>query len=134
MQQIEAGERFIREFAKYTPLRAAFWLKASADNQWFLYLVGDRIDDSNFNLAYTEVIRIAAMMPDIWLDPFQIKVMGTGKPVAKAAIEVQEQYNGRLPARYYGPPLGDITIEEVYIYSPEQFTAQPYQLPGKQLS
>ena len=47
-QQIEAGARFIHEFAKYTPVQAAFWLKGAEDNQWFLYLTGDQINDSNF--------------------------------------------------------------------------------------
>ena len=61
-------------------------------------MAGDDINDSNFHLAYGEVIRIAAKMPDPWLDPFQIKVMGTNKPVAKAVLQIQEKYPpGRLP-------------------------------------
>ena len=115
-EQIEAGARFVNEFAKYTPVQTAFWLKATADNQWFLYVAGDRIGDSGIRTAYDEVIRIAATTPDPWLDPFQIKVMDTNKPVAKAVMRIQEEYPGSLPTRYHGPPLGGLSIEEVYIY------------------
>ncbi|MEI8374788.1 MAG: hypothetical protein WCJ35_18345 [Planctomycetota bacterium] len=116
MQQIDAGARFVREFAKYTPLQSAFWLKGTADNEWYLYVAGDQINDSNFAVAYGEVTRITTKIPDPWLDPFQIKVVGASKPVAKAVLQIQEQYPGMLPTRYHGPPLGGLCIEEVYIY------------------
>lgn len=116
-QQIDAGARFVGEFDKYTPVRVAFWLKGTDDNQWFLYVAGDRIDDSNFDVAYGEVIRLTAKMPDPWLDPFQIKVVGTNEPVAKAVLQIQEKYPpGKLPTRYHGRQLGDLSVEEVYIY------------------
>jgi hypothetical protein len=118
-QQIDAGARFVREFATYTPVRVAFWLKGAEDDQWFLYVAGDQIDDSNFDIAYGEVIRITAKMPDPWLDPFQIKVIGAHEPLAKAVLEIQEKYPGRLPTRYHGRQLGGLSVEEVYIYSPE---------------
>jgi hypothetical protein len=46
-EQIDAGARFVREFAKQRPVQAAFWLKGTEDNQWFLYVAGDQINDSN---------------------------------------------------------------------------------------
>jgi len=117
-QQIDAGARFVHEFAKYTPVQAAFWLKGTEDSQWFLYVAGEQIDDSNFDVAYGEVIRIAAKMPDPWLDPFQVKVVGTKEPVAKAVLEIQEKFPGGLPTRYHGRPLGGLSVEEAYIYPP----------------
>jgi hypothetical protein len=116
MQQIDAGAKFVHEFAKYTPLQSAFWLMGTEDNEWYLYVVGDQINDSNFDIAYGEVTRITAKMPDPWLDPMQIKVMGTNKPLAKAVLRIQGQYPGKLPTRYHGPPLGGLSVEEVYIY------------------
>ena len=64
-------------------------------------------------------MRIAARIRDPSLDPFQIKVMGTNKPIAKAVVELQEKYPEQLPMRYHGRPLGGVSIDEVYIYSPE---------------
>ena len=118
-EQIDAGARFVREFAKYKPVHAAFWLLGTDENPWFLYVVSDQINDSNFRLAYGEVIRIARTTPDPWLDPFQVKVMGTHKPLAKAVLQLQVKYAGNLPTRYHGPPLGNLSIDEVYIYPPQ---------------
>ena len=117
VQQIEAGERLIGRFAQYTPVQAAFWLKEPEDTPWFLYLAGDQINDSNFDLAYSEVLRLLSGTPERWLDPFQVKVIGTGHPVAKAVIEIQKKYPGKLPTRYHGRQLGGLSVEEVYIYA-----------------
>ena len=113
---IDAGARFLREFAKYTPVQAAFWLKDSEDSQWFLYVAGDQIDDSNFGVAYGEVIRIAGKMPDPWLDPFQIKVLGTNEPLVKAVLQIQAKYPSGIPIRYHGGQIAGLSVEEVYIY------------------
>ncbi len=51
--------------------------------------------------------------------PLQIKVLGTNKPIAMAGMGIQEKYPEQLPTRYHGRPLGGVSIDEVYIYSPE---------------
>ena len=51
-EQIEAGLQLINKFNKYKKLQAAFWIKESDTGNWYLYLVSDQIDDSNFDLAY----------------------------------------------------------------------------------
>jgi hypothetical protein len=116
IQQIEAGERLIGRFSQYTPVQAAFWLKEPEDSPWFLYLAGDQINDSNFDLAYGEVLRLLSGAPEPWLDPFQVKVIGTDNPVAIAVMDIQRKYPGSLPTRYHGRQLGGLSVEEVYIY------------------
>jgi len=113
MQQIEAGKRLVREFAKYMPVQAAFWLNDTERNHWFLYLASDQIDNSNFDLAYGEVGRITSKMPDIWLDPFQIKVAGLSDPIPKAVVEIQSKYPQHTDIRY----RGGRSVGEVYIYA-----------------
>jgi hypothetical protein len=122
--QIDAGERLIGGFAHYTPVQAAFWVKEAESNQWFLYIAGDQIDDSNFDLAYSEVLRLLLGAPERWLDPFQVKVIGVNHPVAQAVMEIQQKYPRNLATRYYGRQLGGLSVEEVYIY-PLPSTAQP---------
>src|SRR5204863_8074212 len=51
-EQIDAGARLAAEVQTFKPLDAAFWLRASEDGHWFLYLASHEIDDSNFDLAY----------------------------------------------------------------------------------
>jgi hypothetical protein len=115
-EQTDAGAWLIHEFNKYAPVQAAFWLKESEDGQWFLYLVSDRINDSNFDLAYGEVLRIVGKGPNLWLDPFQVKVTGVDDPVAKAVMDMQQKYPGSLATRIRNRQLGGLSVEEAYIY------------------
>jgi hypothetical protein len=115
-EQIDAGAKLANGFDGYKPLQAAFWLKESEDGQWYLYLISDQINDSNFDLAYGEVHRLLGPGPHVWLDPFQVKVAGVDHPVAKAVITTQQTYPGRLPTRLRNRMLGGVSVDEVYIY------------------
>jgi hypothetical protein len=115
-EQMDAGAKLASEFDKRTPLQAAFWLKESGDGQWFLYLTSDQINDSNFDLAYAEVVRLLGRGPHMWLDLFQVKVTGTDDPVAKAVLAIQQKYPGRLATRLRNRLLGSVSVDEVYIY------------------
>jgi hypothetical protein len=117
IEQIEAGAKLVDAFHRRTPLQAAFWLKESEDGQWFLHLASDQISDSNFDLAYGEVLRLLGPGPDMWLDPFQVKVTGTDDSVAKAVLAIQQKYPDRLPTRLRNRSLGGVSVDEVYIYS-----------------
>ena len=115
-EQIDAGERLIREFSKTIPVQAAFWLRERESDEWYLYLASDQINDANFDLAYSEVLRLVPPNQSLWLDPFQVKVVGTDAPVAKAALDVMKKYPGTMPTRYHGRLFGDLSVDEAYIY------------------
>jgi hypothetical protein len=115
-EQIKAGEELAREFHKWTPLDAAFWLKESEEGQWFLYLASDQINDSNFDLAYGEVLRVLGPGPHPWLDPFQVKVRGSDAPVVKAVLMIQHELSTRFATRLRNRMLGGVSVEEIYIY------------------
>jgi hypothetical protein len=115
-EQIDAGAKLASEFDMVKPLEAAFWLKESEGGQWFLYLASQKIDDTNFDVAYGEVVRLLGRGPHIWLDPFQVKVAGTEDPVVKAVLDVQKRYPGRLAMRLRDRMLGGVSVDEVYIY------------------
>jgi hypothetical protein len=116
IEQIDAGAKLASEFDKGTPLQAAFWLKESEDGQWFFYLVSDRINDSNFDVAYGEVLRLLGRGPHMWLDPFQVKVTGIDDPIAKAVLAIHQEYPGQVATRLRNRMLGGVSIDEVYIY------------------
>lgn len=109
-EQIAAGERLIREFSKTFPVHAAFWLSERESDEWYFYLASDQINDTNFDLAYSEVLRIIPPNQSLWVDPFQ------DAPIAKAALGVMQKYPGQLPTRYHGRQFGDLSVDEVYIY------------------
>jgi hypothetical protein len=115
-EQIDAAEALIREFDKTIPVRAAFWLRERDSDEWYLYLASDQINDLNFDHAYGEVLRIVRPDQNLWIDPFQVKVVGIDAPVARAALDVMSKYPGRLPTRYHGRHFGGLSVDEVYLY------------------
>jgi len=85
-------------------VKAAFWLYTSEAGQWFLYLVSDVVDQKMKRLT------------KLWIDPFEVKLVGTGDPVAKAVIDFVSKQHAPLATRVRGTNLGDVYIENAYIY------------------
>jgi hypothetical protein len=117
MEEIDAGAKLVREFNNYNVVKVAFWLKASDDEYRYLYIASDQIDDSNFDLAYGEVLRLTSQMHSLYLNPFRVKVIGTDDPLARAAVDIQKRYPGRFATRFGGTMFGGIFVDEVYIYA-----------------
>jgi hypothetical protein len=69
-EQIEAGRKFIDEFDKYIPVRAAFWLKADEDSGWYLHVGSDQITDENIDVAYGDAAKAFRTVDDPNLDVF----------------------------------------------------------------
>jgi hypothetical protein len=125
IEQIDAGARFLGEFQKYLPVQAAFWLKETEEGDWSLYVASDQITDDNFDVGYGEVVRIAGQLRDPWFDPLQVKLIGVSDPLARAALDLQRRYPGRVPARFHGKIFGGVSVDEVYLYpSPIPVLAQ----------
>jgi hypothetical protein len=116
-EHIDAGLELARRFNDTYPVRAAFWLKESEDSPWYFHLASDRINDTNFDLAYREVVRLVGQGSRMWLDSSDVKVLGMSHPLAKAVFEITQKYPGILPTRLRNrlPPAGP-SIEEAYIY------------------
>ena len=116
IEEIDAGAELAREFDKYEPVKAAFWLKAADEDQRYLYIASERIDDTNFDVAYGEVLRLAEKMQSIYLDPFRVKLLGVDDPLSRAVVDIHQRFPGRMATRYGGRTFGGISVNEVYIY------------------
>jgi hypothetical protein len=117
-EQINAGADLVRRFdAEYKPVQSAFWLKDYDDGEWRLYLASDQIDDTNFHLAYSASNRLLGRGPHLWLDPFQVRVTGTGTPLVKDVLDIQQKYPGLLPNRLRQIRLGGEMYQEAFIYA-----------------
>ena len=124
-EEIDAGAELARGFAAHRPVEAAFWLKASDDEHRYLYLASDRIDDANLRAAYGEILRLASTMQSPYLDPFRVKLVGSGDPLAKAASEINERFPSRLGTRLGGQPFGGTIIDDAFIYPSPMAAAIP---------
>jgi len=115
-ERIAAGARFLAGLQKTLPVQVAFWLKSSEETEGHLYVASDQVTDKNIDTAYGEVLRVLLAMPNPWLDPFQVKLIGAEDPLAQAARNVLRRYPGRGPAGVHGQIFGGMSVDEVYIY------------------
>jgi hypothetical protein len=116
IEQIDAGATFLGEFGKRAAIAAAFWLKASEEDLWYLYVASDEFNAKNLDVAYGEVLRIAGQMQNPYFDPFQVKLIKRSHPLAKAALEMLQRFPGRMATRLHRRNFGGMSADEVYIY------------------
>ena len=116
IEETDAGAELAREFNKYEPIKAAFWVKASDEGQRYLYLASDRIDDSNFDVGYGEVLRLAEELQSPYLDPFRVKLINAADPLARAALDIHLRFPGRMGIRFGAKSFGGMNVDDVYIY------------------
>jgi hypothetical protein len=116
MEEIDAGDKLAREFDKLIRVKVAFWLKASDEDQRYLYLASDQINDTNFDVAYGEVLRLAHTLRLDGLDRFRLKVISEKNPLAQAAVAINSRFPGPRPTRLGGMLFGGVVVDDVYIY------------------
>ena len=114
-EQIVAGSKFLREFDRYAPVVVAFWLKDSENGQWTLYVASDRVNDSNYDVAYGEIIRIAGEMKDPNFDPFQVRLLRMNDPMVKAALAAYSGRPPKIPFTIRAANFGGVGAEGVYL-------------------
>lgn len=115
--QIEAGADFVRDFNDLFAVSLAFWVVPAETDSRYLYIASDDIDDSNFDVAYREVVRRLRGRRNPWLDPFQVRLVNSTEPIAVDAMRIRDQHLAPLGVRY-GGSLGRMTIDAAYIYPP----------------
>lgn len=117
-EQIEVAARFLEEFHQYAPIRAAAWFKDAEEGRWDLYIVSDEITDTNLDVAYGEVARIARHLRDPWFDPFRIKLISKDDPVARSLRDVVQRYPGRPSGYLPGSVFRGLHVKAAYFYTP----------------
>ncbi len=115
-EEIDAGKELVAKFSTFMPVEAAFWLNPSDDGRWALYIASPEVDDARLDIAYGEVLRIVHDMNTPFLDPFQVKLVGSSHPLASAAVEINRKFPGLMPSRFRGSNFGGTGVEEVYLY------------------
>jgi hypothetical protein len=130
IEQIEAGTEFIYRLNAYVLVSVAFWLKASDEGRWNLYIASDKINDSTKKAAYGEVARVTREMDNPNLDQFQVTLIGSDDPLARAASDVHRRFAARVPTRVRDKSFGGMSVEEVYIYPPLPYGADAEKWRG----
>jgi hypothetical protein len=115
--QIDDVPRLIDQLKKDKfGVKAAFWLYTSEADQWFLYLVSDLVDQLGTTEAYKIVYRSMRQLSDLRINPFEVKLVGPLDPIAKEVADFQVNTHAPAPMHVRGSRLGNIYIENAYIY------------------
>ncbi len=117
VEQVEAGNSFLREFEKSTPIVVAFWLKEvdGEEGRWNLHVASDRFNDGKLGGYYGEVLRIATEMNNPLFDPFQVKLFGLSEPLVRAALEFYTTHPPKIPFHVHERNFGDTGVKNVYL-------------------
>ena len=73
--------------------------------------------------AYKKIHTELRKLPDLWIDTFDVRLIGATEPLAKDLIAYQSKHPKRVPVRFSGYRLGDLDVEEAFIYPPPAFLA-----------
>lgn len=117
-EEIVAGEKFVREFDKYKPVRAAFWLKEGDDPHRYLHITSDEIDIADVRAAYSEVVRLASQMETPFFDAFRVKIVPMSRPLAREAADMLDRFPSTMATRLAGRMFGGVFVDDVYLYPP----------------
>lgn len=113
----EDGQRLVTELIiAGFDVSVAFWVKTSEEGLWFLYVGSASVEPSKIGDAYRTVYACLRKIPDSSMGMSEVKLIQADNPIAKDAIAVRDRQAGRLPVRFQGKRLGNLSIEEAYIY------------------
>lgn len=114
---IDSGKKLIDELVRDgTDVTAACWVRTSEDDRWWLYIASKAVDDLGITAAYRVIYPTIHRIPDLWIGPLEVKLIGPKNPIAEKMVAVRDSYSARIPIRYRGPRLGELSIEEAFIY------------------
>ena len=132
-EQTESGKQLIEALAADGfEVRIAFWAKPTEEEKWFLYLASPVVDAKGPTPAYRHVFDVLRKTPGLWIDPFEVKVLGVNDSLTEAALAVTKPkvpmspFAARNPkpypgmTRFGGSTLGGVSIDGAYIYPPPQ--------------
>lgn len=116
------GQRLIDRLTREgVDVTSAAWIKESDSGDWYLYLATPLVrEDGATKPAYRRVNAVIREMQKegFGMDPFEIKVIGPDDPIAKDVVATRSGRPGQPPTPFRGSRLGELAIEETYIYPP----------------
>lgn len=132
-EQIDSGAKLITALATTGfQVRAAFWAKPTEEDKWFLYLASPWWDEKGPQAAYRHVFELLRTLPEVWIDPFEIRLLGSNDSLTATAVaataprpatgpfaaQPKKPYPGMT--RYGGSSFGGMSVDGVKIYPPSQ--------------
>ncbi|MGO9597934.1 MAG: hypothetical protein ACLP7Q_08055 [Isosphaeraceae bacterium] len=126
---IDDGRRLIDRLGQENiPLIMACWVKPVEEDRWSLYIGTSLLDQKGAARAYREVYRVLRTLGNSWVTDSDIRLVGEGDPITKEVLGIKKRYPVRLPTRSRRPQLGNLAVEETYVYPVTEHEKKPPRL------
>jgi hypothetical protein len=106
----------------------ASWVKPVEAGRWSLYIATPLLDEKGATRAYREVYRVLRSLENPWVTDSDISLVGQDEPITRDALEIIRRYPARLPTRSRRSQLGNLAVEESYIYPPMEYQGKAPRL------
>ena len=117
--QFDDGRRLVGQVVRDGfDVSVAFWVKTSEEGLWHLYLASPSVDEGTLVEAYRKVYASLSKIPDSAVSISDIKLINDENPIAQDVIAIRDRYPARVPRRFRGKRIGNLSIVEAYIYPP----------------
>lgn len=124
-EDTEAGAELVRRLDRFTPVKAAGWVKDVEKSNWHLYMASDAFDGETLRPAYAEVMKLAAELPGPEFDPFLVNLVPTRDPIARDLLGLYQEYPGLTATHLGATYFGGRVVDGVYVYPPPAAPAAP---------
>ena len=115
--RFEDGEKLLAHLVRSGfDVTVAFWVLTSEDSSWYLYIGSNTVVSQGAGQAFGMLYVCLSKIPNISISWSDVKLVPPSNPIAANALALRDRNKARLPARYRGKRLGDLAIEEAYIY------------------
>jgi len=115
--QLQSGQQLVEQFmADGHSVQAAFWARTSDDENWFLYIVTELVDQLGSLETYRTVRSALEKLGPSWLALSEVKVISPAEPMSQDVISIIKQRNSPLPTRIGSRVLGRIGVDQAYLY------------------
>ena len=126
---IDDGRRLIDRLGQENiPLIMACWVKPVEEDRWSFYLGTSLLDQKGAARAYREVYRVLRTLRNPWVTDSDIRLVGEGDPITKEILDIKKRFPVRLPTRSRRPQLGNLAVEETYVYPVTEHEKKPPRL------
>ena len=115
---LDEGERFVCDFDQVCEVSVAYWVVPAESSRAFLYVASDEINDATIGDRYGDVIRLIRGSSYIHLDSINVKLVNTTDLSASDALRLRNEGKGTFAVWYGRTWLGNIGIDNCYIYPP----------------
>lgn len=115
--EIDAGQRVLIQLVHDGfPVDAALWIKTGDNVFWSLFIASPVVEQKGPAGAYRDLQASLQHLEAIPVSLSDITLIGREDPITREVANFLARHPGRLATRYGGKQLGNVTIEEAYIY------------------